>query len=124
MTSPLLRVRNLRVEFPTRRATLRAIDDISFDIMPGEVLGVVGEAGAGKSVTGAAIIGLIDAPGRIVGGEILLDGQRIDQLPPAAMRSIRGLSPSSGTRLRAISPRSRHRSAPKAPSGWKSRFRP
>ena len=65
MTSPLLRVRNLRVEFPTRRATLRAIDDISFDIMPGEVLGVVGESGAGKSVTGAAIIGLIDAPGRI-----------------------------------------------------------
>jgi peptide/nickel transport system ATP-binding protein len=90
MTSPLLRVRNLRVEFPTRRATLRAIDDISFDIMPGEVLGVVGESGAGKSVTGAAIIGLIDAPGRIAGGEILLDGQRIDQLPPAAMRSIRG----------------------------------
>ena len=68
MTSPLLRVRNLRVEFPTRRATLRAIDDISFDIMPGEVLGVVGESGAGKSVTGAAIIGLIDAPGRIAGG--------------------------------------------------------
>jgi len=90
MTSPLLRVRNLRVEFPTRRATLRAIDDISFDIMPGEVLGVVGESGAGKSVTGAAIIGLIDAPGRIAGGEILLDGQRIDQLPPAAMRNIRG----------------------------------
>jgi peptide/nickel transport system ATP-binding protein len=90
MTSPLLRVRNLRVEFPTRRATLRAIDDISFDIMPGEVLGVVGESGAGKSVTGAAIIGLIDAPGRIAGGEILLDGQRIDRLPPAAMRGIRG----------------------------------
>jgi peptide/nickel transport system ATP-binding protein len=90
MTEPLLSVRNLRVEFPTRRGTLTAIDDVSFDIMPGEVLGVVGESGAGKSLTGAAIIGLLEPPGRIAGGEILLKGQRIDNLDAEAMRKIRG----------------------------------
>ena len=90
MTRPLLEVRHLRVEFPTRRGTLLALDDISFDIAPGEVLGVVGESGAGKSLTGAAIIGLLEPPGRIAGGEIVLDGQRIDQLPPEQMRTIRG----------------------------------
>jgi peptide/nickel transport system ATP-binding protein len=64
-----LSVRNLRVEIPTRRGVLTAIDDLSFDIAPGEVLGVVGESGAGKSITGSAIIGLLDPPGRIAGGE-------------------------------------------------------
>src|SRR6201990_1148391 len=89
-TTPLLEVRHLRVEFPTRRGTLRALDDVSFDIAPGEILGVVGESGAGKSLTGAAIIGLLDPPGRISGGEILLEGERIDQLPYEQMRRIRG----------------------------------
>ena len=88
--APLLEVRHLRVEFPTRRGTLLAIDDISFDIAPGEVLGVVGESGAGKSLTGAAIIGLLEPPGRIAGGEIRLEGQRIDNLPHEQMRTIRG----------------------------------
>ncbi|MCS6854680.1 MAG: ABC transporter ATP-binding protein [Elioraea sp.] len=87
---PLLDVRNLRVEFPTRRGTLVAVDDISFSIEPGEVLGVVGESGAGKSITGAAIIRLIEPPGRIAGGEIWLAGRRIDNLPPDRMRSVRG----------------------------------
>jgi peptide/nickel transport system ATP-binding protein len=86
----VLSVRNLRVEIPTRRGVLRAIDDLSFDIAPGEVLGVVGESGAGKSITGSAIIGLLDPPGRIAGGEILLSGERIDNLPPALMRGVRG----------------------------------
>ena len=86
----LLQVKNLVVEFPGRRGTLRAIDDVSFDIAPGEILGVVGESGAGKSLTGAAIIGLLESPGRIASGEILLDGQRIDNLPHATMRKIRG----------------------------------
>ena len=86
----LLQVKNLVVEFPHRRGTLRAIDNISFDIAPGEILGVVGESGAGKSLTGAAIIGLLEPPGRIAGGEIHLEGQRIDQLGGDAMRHIRG----------------------------------
>ena len=90
MTAPLLEVRHLSVEFPSRRGTLLALDDISFSIAPGEVLGVVGESGAGKSLTGSAIIGLLDPPGRIAGGEILLAGQRIDNLPYEAMRAIRG----------------------------------
>jgi peptide/nickel transport system ATP-binding protein len=88
--APLLEVRHLRVEFPSRRGTLLALDDISFSIAPGEVLGVVGESGAGKSLTGSAIIGLLDPPGRIAGGEILLAGQRIDNLPYEQMRAIRG----------------------------------
>ncbi|MCW7539869.1 ABC transporter ATP-binding protein [Aquabacterium sp. A7-Y] len=89
-TTPLLQVKNLRVEFPTRHGTLLALDDISFDISAGEILGVVGESGAGKSLTGASIIGLLEPPGRIAGGEIRLDGQRIDNLPPAALRKVRG----------------------------------
>jgi peptide/nickel transport system ATP-binding protein len=90
MTQPVLSVRNLKVEFVTRRGTLRAIDDVSFDIAPGEVLGVVGESGAGKSLTGTAIIGLIDPPGRIAGGEVLLQGKRIDNLDKESLRKIRG----------------------------------
>src|SRR3954451_6669337 len=90
MTTPLLEVRNLRVEFPTRHGTLVALDDISFDIAPGEILGVVGESGAGKSLTGASIIGLLDPPGRIASGEIRFEGRRIDNLPYEEMRKVRG----------------------------------
>ena len=86
----MLRVENLRVEFPTRRGTLVAVDDVSFHIDPGEVLGVVGESGAGKSVTGAAIIGLLEPPGRIAGGRVLLEGERIDNLPYEQIRKVRG----------------------------------
>ncbi len=86
----LLQVKNLVVEFPGRRGTLRALDDISFEIAPGEILGVVGESGAGKSLTGAAIIGLLEPPGRIGSGQILLEGSRIDNLPYEQMRRIRG----------------------------------
>jgi len=86
----LLQVDNLVVEFPSRHGTLRALDGISFDIAPGEILGVVGESGAGKSLTGAAIIGLLEPPGRIASGSIRLHGQRIDQLSNDQMRHIRG----------------------------------
>jgi len=90
MTGPLLEVRDLRVEFPTRRGALRALDGVSLDIAAGEILGVVGESGAGKSLTGAAIIGLLEPPGRVSGGQVLLEGQRIDDLPREAMRLVRG----------------------------------
>ncbi len=86
----LLTVENLTVEFPTRRGVLTAIEDVTFEVEPGEILGVVGESGAGKSMTGAAIIGLLEPPGRIAGGAIHLEGDRIDNLGPAAMRRIRG----------------------------------
>jgi peptide/nickel transport system ATP-binding protein len=88
--APLLAVSHLRVEFPTRRGKLVALDDVSFEIAPGEILGVVGESGAGKSLTGAAIIGLLDPPGRVAAGEIRFDGRRIDNLPYEEMRKVRG----------------------------------
>jgi len=87
---PLLEVEDLVVEFPTRRGRLVAVDGVSFSIEPGEVLGLVGESGAGKSLTGMAIIGLLEPPARIARGSIRLEGQRIDDLPPEAMRRIRG----------------------------------
>ena len=90
MMPALLEVEDLRVEFPTRRGVLTALDGISFAIDPGEVLGVVGESGAGKSMTGAAIIGLLEPPGRIAAGQIRLAGRRIDTLPYEEMRKIRG----------------------------------
>jgi peptide/nickel transport system ATP-binding protein len=87
---PLLSVRGLEVQFPTRRRTLTALQDISFDVMPGEILGVVGESGAGKSMTGNAIIGLLEPPGRITHGEVRFLGQDLTRLDAAALRRIRG----------------------------------
>ena len=87
---PLLTVRDLTVTFPGRRGDLRALNGVSFEIAAGEVLGVVGESGAGKSLTGAAVIGLLSPPGRITGGSIMLNGERIDNLPPDRLRRIRG----------------------------------
>lgn len=88
--TPILSVRDLKVVFDGRKGPLTALDGVSFDIAPGEILGVVGESGAGKSLTGTAVIGLLDPPGRIAGGSIHLAGQRIDDLPPEAMRRLRG----------------------------------
>ena len=88
--SPLLELRSLSVQFPTRRHVLTALDRVSLTIAPGEILGVVGESGAGKSLMGAAIIGLLEPPGRISSGEVLLEGRRVDRLAPEAMRRIRG----------------------------------
>ena len=87
---PILEISHLRVEFPTRQRTLVALDDISLTVAPGEILGLVGESGAGKSLTGAAVIGLLQPPGRIAAGEIRLAGERIDDLPPARLRLLRG----------------------------------
>lgn len=90
MSTATLEVKHLRVEFPTRRGVLVAVDDISFTLAPGEVLGIVGESGAGKSMTGSAVIGLLEPPGHIAGGEVVLKGERIDNLPAEQMRTVRG----------------------------------
>jgi peptide/nickel transport system ATP-binding protein len=87
---PALDIRNLIVEFPTRRGVLTAIRGIDLAIGRGEILGVVGESGAGKSLTGAAVIGLLESSGRIASGEIHVAGRRIDQLPPREMQKLRG----------------------------------
>ena len=86
----MLEVNRLRIEFPTRRGILVAVDDVSFSIEEGEVLGVVGESGAGKSVTGAAVIGLLEPPGRIGEGDIRFEGRQLIGLPHEAMRRVRG----------------------------------
>jgi peptide/nickel transport system ATP-binding protein len=88
--APLLDVSGLGVELVGRRGRFVAVDEVSFALARGEVLGVVGESGAGKSLLGAAILGLLDPPARIVAGAIRLDGERIDILPRAAWRTIRG----------------------------------
>jgi len=90
LSEPVLSVRDLIVEIPTRYAVLRPVDQVSYDIAPGEILGVVGESGAGKSMTGNAVIGLLDRPAHIAGGEIWLKGRRIDNLRRDQMRAIRG----------------------------------
>ena len=90
MSDIVLDIRNLRVEFPTRRGVLTAVDDISLQIRRGEILGMVGESGAGKSMTGMAILGLLEPPGRIAAGSIHLSGDRIDGLDDRALQAIRG----------------------------------
>lgn len=90
MNTPVLSVKDLVIEFPTRYGPLTAISGVSFDLAAGEILGVVGESGAGKSLTGSAIIGLLDPPGRIASGEIWLQGQRTDQLRGDDLRTLRG----------------------------------
>lgn len=90
MSTPVLSVKDLVVEFPTRHGPLTAINGVSFDLAPGEILGMVGESGAGKSLTGSAIIGLLDPPGRVASGEIWLQGVRIDQLRGDDVRVLRG----------------------------------
>jgi peptide/nickel transport system ATP-binding protein len=87
---PVVEVRNLRVDFPGRRGTVTALSDVSLSIRPGEILGVVGESGAGKSMTGLAIQGLLERPGHIAGGEVWLGQKRIDTLDDRAMEKIRG----------------------------------
>jgi peptide/nickel transport system ATP-binding protein len=87
---PTLVVENLKTQFFTRAGVAKAVDDVSFTVQPGQIMGLVGESGSGKSMTGYSIMGLIDAPGRVVGGKILLQGQELRDLPQDAMRRIRG----------------------------------
>jgi peptide/nickel transport system permease protein len=91
-TPPLLRVKNLSVEFPDKGGKISAVRDVSFDLKRGEILGMVGESGSGKSVTAAAIVQLVDPPGRITSGEILLAGEDVVQVSDRRMRQLRGRS--------------------------------
>ncbi|WP_421702946.1 ABC transporter ATP-binding protein [Aliiroseovarius sp.] len=90
MTNSVLSIRNLSVEIPTRQGIVKPVDGVSYDIGKGEILGVVGESGAGKSMAGNAVIGLLNAPAHISGGEIWLNGNRIDPLKGEDMRRLRG----------------------------------
>ena len=85
-----LEVRNLRTHFFTREGVLPAVDDVSFSLARGRILGLVGESGSGKSVTGFSIMGLVDPPGRIVGGEILYQGRDLTKLAPRELRKLQG----------------------------------
>lgn len=90
MTDPVLSIRDLTVEIPTRHGVLRPVHRVSYDIAAGEILGIVGESGAGKSMAGNAVIGLLTPPARIADGEIWVRGTRIDSLDADAMRRLRG----------------------------------
>jgi peptide/nickel transport system ATP-binding protein len=87
---PILQVEGLRTYFFTRKGVVKAVDDVSFALRRGEVMGLVGESGAGKSITGFSILRLIDPPGRIVAGRILLDGEDLLTKTEAEMAAIRG----------------------------------
>ncbi|HOX68214.1 MAG TPA: ABC transporter ATP-binding protein [Burkholderiaceae bacterium] len=88
--SPLLEVDRLCVDLGSRHGSLRLLDDVSFAIAPGEMLGFVGESGAGKSLTGSAVIGLLEPHCHMTGGRIVYDGRRIDDLPDDEVRRLRG----------------------------------
>jgi peptide/nickel transport system ATP-binding protein len=90
MTEPTLRVDNLRTHFFTRQGVVKAVEDVSFSVGAGKILGLVGESGSGKSMTGYSIMGLIDPPGRVVAGRILLGGEDLRTLSPEEMRRVRG----------------------------------
>jgi oligopeptide/dipeptide ABC transporter ATP-binding protein len=90
MSEPLLRVRDLRVEFRLARGTLRAVDGVSFDVHPGETLGLVGESGSGKTVALRALVGLLPRAARITGGTIEIDGVELTSASEARRRELRG----------------------------------
>jgi peptide/nickel transport system ATP-binding protein len=89
-SGPTLEVRNLKTHFFTKAGIVKAVDGISFDVRPGEVLGLVGESGSGKTVTGFSVLGLVDEPGRIVAGEILYKGENIADAPEMRLQQLRG----------------------------------
>ena len=87
---PLLAVEDLRVEFPSRRGAVIAVERMSLDVEPGEILGIVGESGAGKSTIGNAILGLLEPPGQVTGGRMWLDGRDLGALAEAERKKLRG----------------------------------
>ncbi|HXH96596.1 MAG TPA: ATP-binding cassette domain-containing protein, partial [Gaiellaceae bacterium] len=91
MPEPVLSIRNLAVEFKTDDGIVHAVDDITYDVLPGETLGIVGESGSGKSVSTMSVLGLIpQPPGRIVSGEAMFKGQDLLKLKKRALRDVRG----------------------------------
>ena len=90
MSRAALRVENLRTHFFTRQGVVKAVEDVSFSVAPGKILGLVGESGSGKSVTGHSILGLVDPPGRVLGGRILLGEQNLLALAAEDLRRVRG----------------------------------
>jgi peptide/nickel transport system ATP-binding protein len=87
---PTLAVRHLTTQFTARAGIATAVNDVSFSVLPGQIMGLVGESGSGKSMTGNSIMGLVDAPGHITGGEVLFNGTDLRRLPAEGMRAIRG----------------------------------
>src|SRR5438876_1783323 len=87
---PLLSVRNLHTYFFTGRGVVHAVNGVSFDVHEGELLGIVGESGCGKTVTALSILRLVDAPGRVVQGEVIFDGRDLMEVDGRALRRIRG----------------------------------
>ncbi len=90
MTQPLLSVRHLQTHFATDDGLIKAVDDVSFDVAPGETVGIVGESGSGKSITALSILRLVERPGRIVGGEVWFEGHNLADYTEAQMRALRG----------------------------------
>ncbi|MCB1405556.1 MAG: ABC transporter ATP-binding protein, partial [Rhodobacteraceae bacterium] len=91
MTTPLMSLHDLRVEFDTRHGRVTALSGVSLDVRPGETLGIVGESGCGKSITALAMMGLVpNPPGHVTGGRIAFDGEDITRATPRRLRQLRG----------------------------------
>lgn len=90
MSEPIVDIRDLRLSFFTPAGEVKALGGVTLKIMEGEVLGIVGESGSGKSVTGYTLMGLVQSPGKIVGGEVRFNGRRVDQMTESELRKLRG----------------------------------